>query len=204
MLHVAHGACIAFHSISYHVVSSALFVPQAPPFRPALSREFQPYKPHAAPLLHICDAWGADPKEVLIIGDSHKDDVSRDVFGCWEYIFAISNPCNACPWQTLHSVQYARTCVLLCFRFCAASTRVRSPACWTSRGSSDQAATTACQTPTSLSMTCGPSSIYSTHQPSSSCSRPGIGSFYGLHNVQASLRCHPTAAVYAQAHCLCL
>ena len=75
-LHVAHDACIAFHFISYHVVSYALFFPQAPPFRPALSREFQPYKPHAAPLLHICDTWGANPKEVLIIGDSHKDDVS--------------------------------------------------------------------------------------------------------------------------------
>ena len=63
-------------SFSVRFFSFYPFVSQAPPFRPALSREFEPYKPHAAPLLHICKAWGTDPKEVLIIGDSHKDDVS--------------------------------------------------------------------------------------------------------------------------------
>jgi hypothetical protein len=45
-------------------------------FSPALSREFKPYKPSAAPLLHICNTWGASPSEVLMVGDSAKDDVS--------------------------------------------------------------------------------------------------------------------------------
>ena len=44
-------------------------------FSPALSREFRPYKPHPAPLLHICDTWDAHPTEVMMIGDSLRDDV---------------------------------------------------------------------------------------------------------------------------------
>ncbi|CAK9214421.1 unnamed protein product [Sphagnum troendelagicum] len=44
-------------------------------FSPALSREFKPYKPSAAPLLHICNTWGASPSEVLMVGDSAKDDI---------------------------------------------------------------------------------------------------------------------------------
>lgn len=46
------------------------------PFSPALSREFRPYKPHPAPLLHICSNWEVPPNEVMMIGDSLKDDVS--------------------------------------------------------------------------------------------------------------------------------
>ncbi|KAD5803647.1 hypothetical protein E3N88_15007 [Mikania micrantha] len=43
---------------------------------PALSREFRPYKPDPAPLLHICSIWGVEPNEVMMIGDSLKDDVA--------------------------------------------------------------------------------------------------------------------------------
>ncbi|XP_071720425.1 haloacid dehalogenase-like hydrolase domain-containing protein At2g33255 [Rutidosis leptorrhynchoides] len=45
-------------------------------FSPALSREFRPYKPDPAPLLHICSTWEVEPHEVLMIGDSLKDDVA--------------------------------------------------------------------------------------------------------------------------------
>ncbi|WOL05129.1 haloacid dehalogenase-like hydrolase domain-containing protein [Canna indica] len=44
-------------------------------FVPALSREFRPYKPDPAPLLHICSIWDIPPSEVLMIGDSLRDDV---------------------------------------------------------------------------------------------------------------------------------
>lgn len=44
-------------------------------FYPALSREFRPYKPDPAPLLHICSTWGLQPNEVMMVGDSLKDDV---------------------------------------------------------------------------------------------------------------------------------
>ncbi|KMS98714.1 hypothetical protein BVRB_3g069620 [Beta vulgaris subsp. vulgaris] len=45
-------------------------------FSPALSREFRPCKPDPAPLLHICSAWEVQPNEVIMIGDSLKDDVA--------------------------------------------------------------------------------------------------------------------------------
>ncbi|KAL2325049.1 hypothetical protein Fmac_024107 [Flemingia macrophylla] len=45
-------------------------------FSPALTREFRPYKPDPAPLLHICSLWGVQPNEVIMIGDSLKDDVA--------------------------------------------------------------------------------------------------------------------------------
>ena len=44
-------------------------------FSPALSREFRPYKPDPAPLLYICSAWDVQPHEVMMVGDSLKDDV---------------------------------------------------------------------------------------------------------------------------------
>ncbi|KAJ0093900.1 hypothetical protein Patl1_25741 [Pistacia atlantica] len=44
-------------------------------FSPALSREFRPYKPDPAPLLHICSTWGVQPNEVMMVGDSLKDDI---------------------------------------------------------------------------------------------------------------------------------
>ncbi|XP_050373673.1 haloacid dehalogenase-like hydrolase domain-containing protein At2g33255 [Argentina anserina] len=45
-------------------------------FAPALSREFRPYKLDPAPLLHICSAWEVDPSEVMMVGNSLKDDVA--------------------------------------------------------------------------------------------------------------------------------
>ena len=45
-------------------------------FSPALSREFRPYKPDPTPLLHICSSWEVQPNEVMMVGDSLKDDVS--------------------------------------------------------------------------------------------------------------------------------
>ncbi|KDP33349.1 hypothetical protein JCGZ_12898 [Jatropha curcas] len=45
-------------------------------FSPALSREFRPYKPDPAPLLHICSMWEVQPNEVMMVGDSLKDDVA--------------------------------------------------------------------------------------------------------------------------------
>ncbi|GLT99280.1 hypothetical protein SLE2022_167260 [Rubroshorea leprosula] len=45
-------------------------------FSPALSREFRPCKPDPAPLLHICSAWEVQPTEVMMVGDSLKDDVA--------------------------------------------------------------------------------------------------------------------------------
>lgn len=46
-----------------------------PPFAPALSREFAPYKPNPASLLHIADKWGLPASELVMIGDSAKDDI---------------------------------------------------------------------------------------------------------------------------------
>jgi len=44
-------------------------------FHPVCSREFTPYKPAPDSLLHICKEWGVDPSEVMMVGDSPKDDV---------------------------------------------------------------------------------------------------------------------------------
>ena len=46
-----------------------------PPFTPALARDFKPYKPAPDALLHICERWGVHPSEVVMIGDSAKDDI---------------------------------------------------------------------------------------------------------------------------------
>lgn len=46
-----------------------------PPFFPSLSREWTPYKPDPAALHHIADHWGVDPTEMVMIGDSAKDDI---------------------------------------------------------------------------------------------------------------------------------
>ncbi|KAL9226041.1 hypothetical protein vseg_001896 [Gypsophila vaccaria] len=44
-------------------------------FSPALSREFRPCKPDPAPLLHICSTWEVRSDEVIMVGDSLKDDI---------------------------------------------------------------------------------------------------------------------------------
>ncbi|CAL8467856.1 g7394 [Coccomyxa elongata] len=46
-----------------------------PAFTPALAREFKPYKPSPAAVLHICREWGISPTDAVVIGDSAKDDV---------------------------------------------------------------------------------------------------------------------------------
>ena len=46
-----------------------------PPFFPALSREWTPYKPDPAALHHIAEHWGIDTREMVMIGDSPKDDI---------------------------------------------------------------------------------------------------------------------------------
>ncbi|KAH0932603.1 hypothetical protein HID58_009720 [Brassica napus] len=45
-------------------------------FTPALGREFRPYKPNPDPLLHICSTWDIPPNEVMMVGDSLKDDIA--------------------------------------------------------------------------------------------------------------------------------
>ncbi|CAL54658.1 HAD hydrolase, subfamily IA [Ostreococcus tauri] len=45
------------------------------PFSPWLSREFKPYKPAPDALLHICEKWGCSASEIIMVGDSAKDDV---------------------------------------------------------------------------------------------------------------------------------
>jgi phosphoglycolate phosphatase-like HAD superfamily hydrolase len=53
------------------------------PFSPALSREFKPYKPAPDALLKICQEWNLHPSEVMMVGDSAKDDVvSGNRAGC--------------------------------------------------------------------------------------------------------------------------
>ncbi|KAL6768498.1 hypothetical protein ACKKBF_B10965 [Auxenochlorella protothecoides x Auxenochlorella symbiontica] len=55
-----------------------------PPFEPVLTREFLPYKPHPAALLHIAEHWGITPQELVMVGDSAKDDVvSGNRAGAW-------------------------------------------------------------------------------------------------------------------------
>jgi len=45
-------------------------------FSPAITRECEfEYKPSPAALLHICESWGIDPSEAVMVGDSYKDDV---------------------------------------------------------------------------------------------------------------------------------
>jgi phosphoglycolate phosphatase-like HAD superfamily hydrolase len=46
-----------------------------PPFFPALTREFTPYKPHPASLHTISEHWGIPASELCMIGDSARDDV---------------------------------------------------------------------------------------------------------------------------------
>ncbi|XP_010542969.1 PREDICTED: haloacid dehalogenase-like hydrolase domain-containing protein At2g33255 [Tarenaya hassleriana] len=45
-------------------------------FSPALGREFRPYKPNPDPLLHICSTWDIRPDQVIMVGDSLKDDIA--------------------------------------------------------------------------------------------------------------------------------
>lgn len=40
---------------------------------PVLTREFTPPKPSAEPLKHICEAWGIDPRQCIMVGDGADD-----------------------------------------------------------------------------------------------------------------------------------
>eukprot|EP00803_Ostreobium_quekettii_P006592 evm.model.scf_259.3 EVM.evm.TU.scf_259.3 scf_259:14241-19239(-) len=46
------------------------------PFTPSLCREFTPYKPHPAGILHICEQWDIAPEECMMVGDSPANDVA--------------------------------------------------------------------------------------------------------------------------------
>lgn len=46
-----------------------------PPFHPSLSREFEPFKPDPASLEYIARHWGVGSGELVMIGDSCRDDV---------------------------------------------------------------------------------------------------------------------------------
>lgn len=46
-----------------------------PPFFPALSREWTPYKPSPAAMFHIAEHWGVPAEQLAMIGDSAKDDI---------------------------------------------------------------------------------------------------------------------------------
>eukprot|EP00892_Ulva_mutabilis_P011093 jgi/Ulvmu1/8356/UM042_0062.1 len=58
---------------SVHHFHSKFFSHQ--PFNPALARCFTPYKPSPAALMHICEQWGIQPEEAVMVGDSAKDDI---------------------------------------------------------------------------------------------------------------------------------
>ncbi|GLI69755.1 hypothetical protein VaNZ11_014435, partial [Volvox africanus] len=46
------------------------------PFKPAITRECEfPYKPSPAALQHIATTWGVETSQVLMVGDSVRDDV---------------------------------------------------------------------------------------------------------------------------------
>lgn len=46
-----------------------------PPFHPSLSREWKPYKPDPASLHYIAEYWNVGSDELVMIGDSAKDDI---------------------------------------------------------------------------------------------------------------------------------
>ncbi|KAF5834840.1 HAD-like domain-containing protein [Dunaliella salina] len=59
------------HFHNHHLIPAGV-----PPFIPAISRECNyEYKPSPQALLHICNSWGASPSEVIMVGDSAKDDI---------------------------------------------------------------------------------------------------------------------------------
>ncbi|KAL2506498.1 Haloacid dehalogenase-like hydrolase domain-containing protein [Abeliophyllum distichum] len=85
-------------------------------FSPALSREFRPYKPDPAPLLHICTTWGVQADEVMMIGDSLKDDVAcgkrAGAFTCLldetGSLFTVGKKFRPCPLIEATLVNIAR------------------------------------------------------------------------------------------------
>lgn len=49
---------------------------------PIMTREFKPPKPAPEPLLHICNSWGVDPRDVVMVGDSIDDMQAGYAAGC--------------------------------------------------------------------------------------------------------------------------
>lgn len=41
-----------------------------------ITRDFEPCKPHPAPVLNICDKWGLHPSQVAVVGDDKTDMIS--------------------------------------------------------------------------------------------------------------------------------
>lgn len=52
-----------------------------------LTRDFQPPKPAAAPLLHICNRWSLAPHEVAMVGDGEDDIICGRAAGTRELFF---------------------------------------------------------------------------------------------------------------------
>jgi HAD superfamily hydrolase (TIGR01549 family) len=65
--------------VTRNVMSSVDFFHETafplPPFHPSLSREWKPYKPDPASLHYIAEHWGVSSSELVMVGDSVKDDV---------------------------------------------------------------------------------------------------------------------------------
>ncbi len=79
------------------------------PFAPAITRECSfPYKPSPAALQHIVSVWGVSPGQVLMVGDSVKDDIVSTATCTTKY----TAWCTA--WHTVrtavhgHGEQFAR------------------------------------------------------------------------------------------------
>lgn len=49
---------------------------------PIVTREFKPPKPSPKPIMHICNSWGVDSSEVVMIGDSMDDMQAGFNAGC--------------------------------------------------------------------------------------------------------------------------
>ncbi|KAL5515837.1 hypothetical protein EMCRGX_G001069 [Ephydatia muelleri] len=46
---------------------------QQPLFSQIITREFLPCKPDPAPILHVCEVWSMDPRDVVMVGDDRVD-----------------------------------------------------------------------------------------------------------------------------------
>lgn len=58
----------------------------------AISRECNyEYKPSPQALLHICKTWGVSPSEVIMVGDSAKDDIGEAFSALHSLLFRSLN-----------------------------------------------------------------------------------------------------------------
>ena len=50
-------------------------------------------KPHPDAIIHICDVWGCDPSDVIMVGDNaHEDVVSANRAGCGMSVLLTRGP----------------------------------------------------------------------------------------------------------------